>query len=314
MTAEAGAPGDGALVDSRGSTMHRRRLLAGAVLPLLLLVLVGCDPLATPGGPAPLRYRDDVFSTVTKTADITYGRAVDQDGNTVTLRLDMYQPAGDTVAARPAIVWVHGGSFCCGNKSSAEIVDEANYFARKGYVNVSIDYRLASGGCTGTADVARCLTAIAQAREDAQTAVRFLRARASTYRIDPDRIAIGGSSAGAITALNVGYSPENPGPGDHQGYSSAVRAVQSLSGAQLASGPINAGDAPALLFHGTNDALVPLAWAQTTVDAAKAAGLLVVLRVWEGAGHVPYTQFRTQILEETRNFFYWRLDVANAAR
>jgi acetyl esterase/lipase len=291
----------------------RRRLFIAAALPLLL-VLVACDPLATPTGPAPLRYRDDVFSSVTKTADVTYGTAVDQDGRTVTLKLDLYQPTGDTVTARPAIVWVHGGSFCCGNKSSAELVDEANVFARKGYVNVSIDYRLASGGCTGSADLNTCLTAIVQAREDAQTAVRFLRQKATTYRIDPTRIAIGGSSAGAITALNVGYTPENPGPGDHQGFSSAVRAVQSISGAELVSGPIGAGDAPALLFHGTNDALVPYAWAQSTVDRATEAGLLALLRTWEGGGHVPYAEHRTQILDETRNFFYSQMDLAHAAR
>jgi acetyl esterase/lipase len=290
------------------------RLLTGAAVTLLALVLVGCDPLATPGGEAPLRYRDDVFTTVTRTSNITYGSAVDQDGQTATLRLDLYEPAGDTVTARPAIVWVHGGSFCCGSKTSPELVEEANAFARKGYVSVSIDYRLVEDGCTPGADLGRCITAIGHAREDAQTAVRFLRSQAATYRIDPDRIAIGGSSAGAITALNVGYSPENPGPGQHQGFSSAVRAVQSISGAELASGPINAGDAPALLFHGTNDGLVPYSWATDTVDRATAAGLLAVLRTWEGGGHVPYSQHRTQILDETRNFFYWRLDLAHAAR
>jgi para-nitrobenzyl esterase len=295
--------------------MRRRRLLVGAALSLLfVLVAAGCDPLLTPDGPAPLRYRDDIFSAVTKTADITYGSAVDQDGNTVTLALDMYQPTGDSVQARPAIVWVHGGSFCCGSKTSAEIVDEANYFARKGYVNVSINYRLVDGGCTGGSDLTRCLTAIQQAQQDGQTAVRFLRERAAAYRIDPTRIAIGGTSAGAITALNVGYSPENPGPGDHQGFSSAVRAAQSLSGAQLASSTINAGDAPAVLFHGTADNLVPYSWAQTTVTNATNAGLLAVLVTFEGDGHVPYQQHRLEILEDTRNFFYWQLDVLNAAR
>jgi acetyl esterase/lipase len=297
-----------------GRPFASRRRSTAAVAVLLAVVLVGCDPLATPPGDAPLRYRDDVFTSVTRTSNISYGSAVDQDGDTVDLRLDLYQPTGDTVTARPAVVWVHGGSFCCGSKTSAEIVDEANAFARMGYVSVSIDYRLASGGCTGGADVVRCVTAIGQAREDAQTAVRFLRANAATYRIDPDRIAIGGSSAGAITALNVGYSPENPGPGHHQGHSSAVRAVQSLSGAMLASGPIDAADAPALLFHSADDPLVSYTWATNTVDQAKAAGLIAVLRTWEGDGHVPYGQHRAQILEETRNFFYWRLDLANAAR
>ena len=297
-----------------GRPFASRRRWTAAVAVLLAVVLVGCDPLATPPGDAPLRYRDDVFTSVTKTSNISYGSAVDQDGNTVNLRLDLYQPAGDTVTARPAVVWVHGGSFCCGSKTSAEIVDEANAFARMGYVSVSIDYRLASGGCTGGADVVRCVTAIGQAREDAQTAVRFLRANAATYRIDTGRIAIGGSSAGAITALNVGYSPENPGPGNHQGHSSAVRAVQSISGAMLASGPIDAGDAPALLFHSAEDPLVSYSWATNTVDQATAAGLIAVLRTWEGDAHVPYGQHKAQILTETRNFFYWRLDLANAAR
>jgi acetyl esterase/lipase len=291
-----------------------RRLLVSAALSLVVLVVAGCDPLATPSGPAPLRYRDDVFSAVTKTADITYGSAVDQTNQTVALKFDLYEPTGDMVTSRPAIVWVHGGSFCCGDKTSPEIVDEANTFARKGFVNVSINYRLVPGGCTPGADIGACVTAIVQAREDAQTAVRFLRAQAVTYGIDPSRIAIGGSSAGAITALNVGYSPEAPGSGDHQGFSSAVRAAQSISGAALVSSPINAGDAPALLFHGTNDSLVPYAWAQSTVDAATAAGLLAILRTWQGEGHVPYAQHRTQILDETRNFFYSQMDLAHAAR
>ena len=50
------------------------------------------------------------------------------------------------------------------------------------------------------------MAAIQEAAADAQTAVRFLRTNAATYGIDANRIAIGGSSAGAITALNVGYS------------------------------------------------------------------------------------------------------------
>src|SRR5215471_12830186 len=247
----------------------RRRLLTGAALSLLIvLVAAGCDPLLTPGAPAPLRFRDQIFSSVTKTSDIVYGHAVDQDGVNQTLTLDMYQPTGDTVATRPAIVWVHGGSFTAGTKTSPELVDEANTFAMEGYVNVSINYRLDSaGGCSTTRTGSRCLTAIAQAEEDAKTAVRFLREQAATYRIDPDRIAIGGSSAGAITALNVAFTHENSSPGDHQGFSSTVRAAQSLSGAELASGgAIDSADAPAVLFHGTADKTVPYAWAQDTVQ------------------------------------------------
>ena len=165
-------------------------------------------------------------------------------------------------------------------------------------------------GCTQIN--AACVTAIIQAREDAQTAVRFLRESAATYGIDPNRIAIGGSSAGAITALNVGYSPENPGPGEHQGPSSAVRAVQSLSGAAILSEPANAGDAPALLFHCTDDWLVGYDLATATVTNATNAGLLAVLRTWEGRCHVPFRDHRDQIINETANFFYWQLDLGHA--
>ena len=114
-------------------------------------LLGACSPqYIVPGGPttAPLRYRDAVFTGVTKATDVTYGSAVDAQGNTVTLKFDSYAPTGDTVTKRPAIVWVHGGSFCCGDKTSPEIVDEANTFAKKGYFNISITYRLEPGGCT----------------------------------------------------------------------------------------------------------------------------------------------------------------------
>src|SRR4029450_3163899 len=119
-----------------------RRMLC-ALVAVVALVAVGCDwQKLVPPGAAPLRYRDAVFSGVTTTSNVTYGSAVNQQGQTVTLQLDVYAPTGDTVADRPAIVWVHGGSFAFGNKTSPEIVDEATTFARKGFVNVSINYRL----------------------------------------------------------------------------------------------------------------------------------------------------------------------------
>jgi acetyl esterase/lipase len=260
-------------------------------------------PNITPPGPAPLRYRDLVFSNVSTTTNVTYGSAVNNSGQTVTLQLDIYEPTGDTVTERPAIVWVHGGSFCCGDKSSAEIVDEATTFARKGYFNVSINYRLEPGGCAGGPS---CGIAILEALADAQTAVRFLRTNEATYGIDETRIAIGGTSAGAITALNVGFtSSEDP--------TSAVGAAVSLSGAHLVTS-IDSGDAPSLLFHGTADNVVPYAWAVSTWNQANAAGLDSFLTSWAGAGHVPYAQHRIEILDQTTNFLYWELDLATAAQ
>jgi len=201
-------------------------------------------------------------------------------------------------------VWVHGGSFCCGSKTSPELVDEATTFSKEGYLNVSIDYRLESPGCSGSSS--NCVPAIQEAATDAQTAVRFLRTNAATYGIDPNRIAIGGSSAGAITALNVGYSSsEDP--------SASVRAAVSLSGAQLVVGTISPGDAAALDFHCTTDPLVQYQWAVNTINAAKAQGLDAFLESWNETCHVPYTEHRQQILDQSRNFLWWEMDLAHAA-
>ena len=265
-------------------------------------------PDIPPPGAAPLRYRDLVFSTVSTTTNVTYGSAMNNSGQTVTLQLDIYEPTGDTVTARPAIVWVHGGSFCCGDKTSGELVDEANTFAKKGYFNVSINYRLESPGCSAGGVTPACLTAIQEARDDAKTAVRFLRTNAAVYGIDATRIAIGGSSAGAITALNVGFTSSEDPP-------AAVAGAVSLSGAHvLSGGAIDSGDAPSLLFHGTADTTVPYSWAVGTWNKANDVGLDSFLTSWAGAGHVPYVQHRTEILDQTTNFLYWELDLATAAQ
>lgn len=258
-----------------------------------------------PPGAAPLRYRDLVFTTHTLTSNVVYGSAVNNSGQTVTLRLDIYEPTGDTITQRPAIVWVHGGGFSSGSKTSPEIVDEATTFARKGFFNASISYRLEPGGCSASAPSSTCVIAIQEAREDAQTAVRFLRTNAATYGIDTTRIAIAGTSAGAITALNVGFTSDDP--------TAAVGAAVSLSGAHITS-TIDAGDAPSLLFHGTADFVVPYQWAVNTWNQANAAGLHSFLTSWPGNGHVPYSAHRTEILDQTTNFLYWELDLTNAAQ
>jgi acetyl esterase/lipase len=288
------------------------RLRAVVVVAVLAVVAAGCGyNHITPTGAAPLRYRDPKFAAVTKTADITYGSAVDQSQVTQTLKLDLYQPTGDTIQKRPAIVWVHGGGFSGGDKTSPEIVDEANWFSKEGYVNVSINYRLFGPGCSATGATAGCVQAIIDAQHDAQAAVRFLRRYATTYRIDPTRIAIGGSSAGAITALEVAANSEDPGTSGNPGYSSAVGGAVSLSGAKLLGARMSAGDAPFLDFHGTNDGLVPYQWAVNSVNEAKAAGIIAYLTTYEGEGHVPYNH-RDDILSQETNFLYWMLSLDQA--
>jgi dipeptidyl aminopeptidase/acylaminoacyl peptidase len=287
-----------------------RRLAALAVGATLL---AGCTVPRPPGDGA-LRYRDQVFSSVGVTNDITYGSAPDLQGNPVTLKLDLYQPAGDTIAKRPALVWVHGGGFTAGSKSSGRA--RATFFAQLGYVSVSIDYRLLSpDGCGGNPEPTPiCRTAAQAAQHDAQAAVRWLRANASTYRIDTSRIAIAGGSAGAVTSLLVDWRPEDPGTSGNPGPSSEVRAAVSVSGGTPTNEFITAGDGPALFIHGTEDQVVPYRWAVQNAAAMHNLGILTVLEPIEGAGHGLSGPYSALISEQSAYFLWWAMDLGNAER
>ncbi len=122
-----------------------------------------------------------------------------------------------------------------------------------------------------------------------------------------------GTSAGAITALEVAYGPDDVGTSGNPGPSSAVRAAISLSGSRILTTP-DRGEAPALLFHGTNDRVVGYGSATATVDAARAAGLVAEITAWPGDGHVPYGSRRAEIITQTTNFLWWTMHLADAAR
>src|SRR3954451_24252041 len=93
------------------------RVRSLVVLALAITILAGCT-VPRPAGDGQLRYRDQVFSGASVTKDITYGSATGIGGSAETLKLDLYQPTGDTIAKRPALVWVHGGGFTMGDKGS----------------------------------------------------------------------------------------------------------------------------------------------------------------------------------------------------
>jgi dipeptidyl aminopeptidase/acylaminoacyl peptidase len=284
-----------------------------APLVLAVALLAGCT-VPRPPGDAPLRYRDVVFGTVTKAADIEYGTAPDLQGNPVSLKLDLYQPAGDQVTRRPVIIWVHGGGFSAGNKSNG--ADWATAFARRGFVAISLGYRLlATGPCGGTGPVPEhCFTAAYAAQHDAQAAVRFLRRHADFLRIDPDRIAMAGESAGAVTSLLVGWRRDDPGTSGNPGPPSDIRAAVSVAGGLPINDHIGPGDAPSFFFHGTADTTVPFSWATSNVSAMAAQDLIVGIRPFDGAGHGLFGAHRDEIHEQTSYFLYFMMDLAHAAR
>ncbi len=300
---------------------------------LALIALAGCGSSTAQGssssstahsstaasGTTTLRYLDPAFSQITTTSNLAYGRAPGRHGKPVSLTLDLYQPSGDTVARRPAIVWVHGGSFCCGAKTSGASEELAQRFAYLGYVTVSIGYRLLTPTACVVTDNA--LTPACQAdaiadEHDAQAAVRWLRANAARYRIDPDRIGIGGDSAGAVIATLVGLDPGHPGDSGNPGYSSAVTAFMSLSGGvpngSLGSAAVSAGAAAGLLFSGTADPTVPYQWSVQTASDLLHDGVPAILEPFQGAGHDPYTEFQSQIDTESDYFFYTFMNVDRA--
>jgi acetyl esterase/lipase len=289
----------------------RRRKASIVLVALLAAALITGCTLPRPPGDAPLRYRDAVFSNVTVTSNLQYGTAPDAQGTPVPLRLDMYRPTGDTQTQRPALVWVHGGSFSGGDKTNVVPVDVSNTFAKLGYVVVSINYRLLGSGCIG--NPTGCTVAAIEAKRDAQAAVRWLRANATTYGIDPTRIGIGGESAGAITAALVGLFSEDVGTSGNPGFPSTVRGFASVSGGLPTNALVNAGDAPGVLFHGTADTIVPSQWSVNTAAAMLNAGVPAWLQLQQGAGHVPWAQYRSLYLQQSNWFFYWSLDLAHAA-
>jgi predicted peptidase len=277
------------------------RLLASTAVALTLAI-TGCT-LAPPPGDSPLRYRDPVFSRVNVATDLSYGSAPDAQGNPVDLKLDVYQPSGDTAAKRPALVWVHGGGFTTGDKSTTG--SRARFFAQRGYVVASINYRLLSPtGCSGASNIEVCINAAFAAQHDAQAAIRWLRAHASTYKIDTDRIAIGGNSAGGVTSLLVDWRANDPGDSGNPGHPSKVAAAVSVSGGVPVDGFIDAGEPPAIFFHGTEDRVVPFEWAVRNARTMfYDEGIYTVFQPFEGEGH-GLTQ-GTLINQQASYFLYY---------
>jgi len=284
-----------------------------ALVAVAIGLTTGCT-VPRPPGAEPLRYRDQVFTTDTVTSNIQYGTAPDGQGNPQALLLDLYKPpASDTRTSRPALVWVHGGGFSGGDKTNFVPVDVANTFAKMGYVVVSINYRLLGTGCVANPGAAVCTIAALEAKHDAQAAVRWLRANAATYGIDASRIGIGGESAGGITATLVGLYSEDVGSSGNPGFASTVDGFVSVSGGLPNGVFASPGDAFGLFFHGTADGVVPVAWSDATVGKLLEAGVPAWLQHQEGAGHVPWAQYRSLYLEQSDYFLYMALDLAHAA-
>lgn len=221
------------------------------------------------------------------------------------LTMDLYRPE-KAATPHPAVVYIHGGGWTSGDKSDGTGLLFREELTRRGYIFASINYRLAPK------------YSFPAPIEDAKCAVRYLRANAAQFNLDPERIGVLGGSAGGQLAALLGAADEEKGwdVGEFPDQSSQVQAVVDMFGpsdlplmfakserpifleifgATNGSDPIlkkfspvtyiDPGDPPFLLLHGEKDDAVPLEQSQVLYQALIHAGVPVELIVVKNAGH-----------------------------
>lgn len=195
------------------------------------------------------------------------------------LKLDIYLPNYDTDTARATIIFVHGGGFSTGTRDSENIREFCSQMAGYGYVVASISYRLTrkdkpgAFGCDCPA--VEKLNTFQAAVEDIQDATFFLIENREQFGINPQKIILAGSSAGAEAALITAYQPPycyglDSGPVSFAGVISMAGAIPDTVSIY------NESTVPSMFFHGTDDNLVPYATAPHHFCAENKPGYLIL--------------------------------------
>lgn len=154
------------------------------------------------------RYLDSLFSAVKSHRNITYGKA-DQlllplfENFTAKFNLtaDIYQPENDIKGNRPCIIFAHGGSFLVGSKSDYSVVKYAKEMASRGYVVMSINYRMGYNAL----DRQSAQRAVYRGVQDMKAAIRYVKEHSVELGVDPDMVIAAGNSAGGIMSLHTAF-------------------------------------------------------------------------------------------------------------
>jgi len=228
------------------------------------------------------RYTDTIFSQVDVTRNIVFGEAINSKGVSEKLLLDVYSPSGDKLKNRPVIMWIHGGGFRLGNdKSQSYIVRMASEFAKRGYVCLSINYRLRNNPKDNPHGT------MTDALADAMAALNWLRNNDEKLGIDKNKIIIGGGSAGGKLATNLCYKDNSPAEKwDKSGIVGLVNLWGSPDESWMMS-KIDKNDPPTIIVHGTKDELVPYELTEHLVKELKTQNVKFELITIEGAEHTP---------------------------
>jgi len=227
-----------------------------------------------------IRFLDEVFEDVNVTQDVVYGNAPDLpfiflfEWNTqdIDLDMDIYEPSGDTLVNRPAIVFIHTGAFFSGHNELDDVVDLSISAAKRGYVSFNINYRLGLNILSSYSGE----RAVYRGVQDASAVIRHIREFHEIYNVDPNNIFIWASSAGSFIGLHLTYSDDNDRPqstygtnsdpdlgcidceGNNYNQNSRPNALVSCWGAIGDLDWIDIEDnIPALMFHGDLDPIVP---------------------------------------------------------
>lgn len=168
------------------------------------------------------RYLEEVFEDVTVTSNVTYGvnatvllyqlvgEAVPEE-----LKMDIYEPTGDTETNRPVVLYFHTGNFLPhpqnqspgGLRTDSAAVEICSRLARMGYVAASCDYRLGWNPVAPTQDerVFTLINAAYRGVQDCRTAIRFFRMteaeQSNLYGIDPDKVVVWGQGTGGYISF-----------------------------------------------------------------------------------------------------------------
>lgn len=241
------------------------------------------------------------------------------------LLLDVFEPAGGPARAHPGVILIHGGSWSSLDKSTMRTM--AQFLARSGFVAFAVDYRLFDGKQNGWP---------AQL-DDVQRAVRWIRANAAKYGVEPDHIGAFGHSAGAQLAalLGVEDTRDNSDPALAK-YSSKVQAVVDVSGPvnflkdhdadgvafehkffgkdQLAAASpitlVSKTNAPFLIVHGTRDEMVPITQSEEFYNKLIAAGVPAKLVKVDDVHTFQTPEARRKLAVQTLEFFTFFLEPA----
>ena len=215
---------------------------------------------------------------------------------------------------------IHGGAFYGGSKQQEELVNMANYYASRGFVVFSIDYRLNVHKGTvpqewidASSNIPPAnhdqVFAMYPAHRDAKAALRWIIANAENYHINTDYTTVGGGSAGAITSIGLGVSElgdykdeislsedntlsttnlsqtyEVQTILDFWGSNASVEILESIHGYQR----FDSNDPALFIAHGTEDPTVPFSRAEDLKTICETNEIDFVYYPLEGSGHGPW--------------------------